>query len=144
MKNPTGQTRNWMMAAAAGIVMAFSANAQNVSVDRPADLDRVHAMARTANTAASHAAVAKQYRLHADALDAKAAEHEKDAREFTRASGAIVHKWPGMASGQLQTAKTNAMEARRAARETRALADHHIRLAVEAQAESNNPAVAGN
>jgi hypothetical protein len=53
-----------------------------------------------------------------------------------------VQKWPGLASGQLQKEKSQAVETRRAAREAMTLADHHMRLAVEAQAEG--PVVAGD
>jgi len=139
MKTKTGQTRNWMMVTAAAVVMAVSVNAQSAAA-----LEEVHAKAVSARTAASHAAVAKEYRLHAQALEAKAAGHEKNVKELTRASGAAVHKWPGLASRQLQNEKASAVETRRAARETMALADRHIRLAVEAQAGNNSPAVAGD
>ncbi len=111
------------------LLMTVAANAQsNVG------LEQLQAMAEKANTTASHAAVARQYRGYAEALNAKAASHEKDVAELTRAAGASIHKWPGSASGALQKAKANAVEARKEAREASALADRHIRLAVEAQA----------
>jgi hypothetical protein len=61
---------------------------------------------------------------------------------LTRAAGAMIHKWPAMASRQLQQEKAAAVEARRAQYEAQAKADHHVRLAVEAQA--GGPAVGGN
>ena len=119
------------------LLMTVAADAQNT-----AGLEQLQAMAAKANTAASHAAVARQYRGYAEALNAKAVSHEKDVADLTRAAGASIHKWPGSASGALQKAKTSAVEARKEAREASALADHHIRLAVEAQA--SDLAVAGN
>jgi hypothetical protein len=41
-----------------------------------------------------------------------------------------------MATGSLNQVKQQAVEARRAAQESRSLADRHLRLAVEAQATS--------
>jgi hypothetical protein len=96
--------------------------------------ERLQAMAVAADTPAKHASVARQYRLQAERFEAEAVKHEKDVKDLTRVSGAIVHKWPAMATRQLQTAKDNAIAARRAARESMELADKHIRLAVEAQA----------
>ncbi len=129
--------KNWMMIGTAALLMTVGANAES-----KAAMEQLQAMAAKANTAASHAAVAKQYRLHAESLTAKATGHEKDVADLTRAAGASIHKWPGSASGMLTKAKANAVEARKAAREASALADHHIRLAVEAQA--TDLAVAGD
>lgn len=129
--------KNWMMIGTAALLMTVAASAQSTAA-----LEQLQAAASKANTAASHASVAKQYRLHAEAMAAKASAHEKDVAELTRAAGASIHKWPGSASGMLQKAKTNAVEARKEAREASALADHHIRLAVEAQV--SDLAVAGN
>ena len=119
------------------LLMTVAANAQDT-----AGLEQLQAMAAKANTASSHAAVARQYRGYAEALNAKAASHEREVADLTRAAGASIHKWPGSASGALQKAKANAVEARKEAREASALADRHIRLAVEAQA--TNEVVAGN
>lgn len=135
----TNWTKNtWMAAAVAAIALTVPASAQNQNL---ASIERVHAQAAEANTAAKHAEVARQYRLHAEALESQAKQYEKEAASLTRSAGAIVHKFPGMATGQLQKTKTKAVETRRAARETMALADRHIRLAVEAQAGAP---VAGN
>lgn len=127
--------RSLIMGAALSLVVPMSAQ------ETPT-LEAIHVQAAKADTAPEHAAVAKQYRLQAEALGAKAAEHEKKAEDITRASGAIVRKFPGMASSRLQSEKTKAVEARRAQREAMQLADRHIRLSVEAQAR--NPVVAGN
>ncbi len=128
-----GTIRNWMLMGTVAAVMAVPGMAQT-----PGALEDAHAMAASANSGSAHAAVAKQYRLHAEAMDAKAAEHEKNVREYTRAAGASIHKNPGGAPRALQNEKAKAMEARRAARETMALADRHLRLAVESQAVAGN------
>lgn len=113
----------------AGLLFAGTGVAQSLAA-----LEQVHAQAMSARTTNEHAAVARQYRQHAESLAAKAAEHENNVKQLMRASGASVIKWPGMASGQLQKEKAKAVETRRAANEAKGLADKHIRLAVEAQA----------
>ena len=105
-----------------------------------AKMERTHSLASSARTSVQHATVSKQYRQHAESFAAQAAEHEKNVRDLTRASGAAPIKWPGLASGQLQKEKEKALEARRAERETKELADRHLRLAVEAQAEPTDAA----
>jgi hypothetical protein len=125
----TGRIQSWMMMAALGLLVGVPAGAQSVR-----SVEQTHAMAATADSPTEHATAARQYRLHAEALDAKAEEHETKVKALTRAAGASIYKWPGMASGQLKNEKAKAMEARRNAREMMALADRHLRLAVEAQA----------
>jgi hypothetical protein len=133
----TGRIRKWISALAlAGLsVPAF---AQTLTA-----LESTHSRAAEANTAAKHAAVAKEYRLHAEALKAKATEHEKNVQAYVRAMPQM-QKWPGMAPQAMQREKSKAVEARRAANEAMALADLHIRLAVEAQATAGATAAAGD
>jgi hypothetical protein len=126
-----------MSVAALAAAVAVPMSAQSLIA-----LEQVHAMAERAVTPAAHAEVAKQYRLHAEALEAKAVAREKEAEGYRRSLGSTARKWPGMATGKLRSAQADAAEYRRAAAETRLLADRHIRLAVEAQAV--NPAEAGN
>ncbi|MCC6390583.1 MAG: hypothetical protein IT167_08270 [Bryobacterales bacterium] len=89
-------------------------------------------LATEARTPAQHAAVSRQFRLRAEALDSKAAGHEANVKKLTKSAGAMVQKWPGMATKPLETEREKAMEARRAARESRKLAEKHLRLSVEA------------
>ncbi len=100
--------------------------------DTPAQLAQ---LARDARTSKQHADVARRYRVEADALDAKAADQEKQAASMTRHQPGIAHKWPSMVPKALTQAKDDAMDARRAARQSRELADRHQRLAVEALAD---------
>jgi hypothetical protein len=111
----------------AGVVP--SATAQ----DTPA-MREVHLMAKNAATTEEHATVAKQYRLQAEALAAKAVEHEAEVKRLMRSGGPMVHKWPALAPKGIQREKDLALEARRASRESQRLADHHVRLSVEALA----------
>lgn len=96
-------------------------------------IEATHAKAASARTTAQHASVSKEYRQHAQELSAQAAVHEQNVKDLIR-SMPQVQKWPGLASSQLQKEKSKAVETRRAAREAMELADHHMRLAVEAQA----------
>lgn len=128
----TGRISKWIATATLAL-LSVPAMAQSLMA-----LSATHAKAASATTAAQHATVAKEYRLHAESLNAQAAAHEKSVKDLVRAMPQ-VQKWPGLASGQLQTEKSKAVETRRAAREAMELADHHMRLAVEAQAQ-NGPA----
>jgi hypothetical protein len=105
---------------------ASSAAAQ----DTPA-LREVHLMAKDATTTEEHAAVARQYRLQAEALTAKAVEHETEVARLLRSSGPLAHKWPAMASKGAQREKDLAIAARHASRESLRLADYHVRMSVE-------------
>lgn len=117
-----------LLALALTIGLGSAATAQ----DTP---DQLAALARDARTTRQHADVARRYRVQADALDAKAAEQEKLAASLARSAPPIVHKWPSMSPKALQDAKQQAIATRRAARESRELADRHQRLAVEALAQ---------
>lgn len=96
--------------------------------------DRLAALAREARTTRDHADLAKRYRLQAETFDAKAAELEARATRDATTHPGITHKWPAMATQSMTRAKSEAIEARRAARESRLLANRHLRLAVEAEA----------
>jgi len=100
--------------------------------DTPAQLAQ---LARDARSPKQHADVARRYRVQAEALDVKAADQEKQAASMTRHQPGIAHKWPSMVPKALTQAKHDAMDTRRAARESRELADRHQRLAVEAMAD---------
>ena len=95
------------------------------------------AMAGGASTHAEHAAVAKRYRLQAQAFEEEAAAHEKRAAKLAATAPPIVHKWPSMAPRALHGAKQQAIDARRAARESHLLAQRHINLSVEAQSSAD-------
>lgn len=120
--------------ALALLVSLGSAQAQTQppAQDSPAQLA---ALSREARTDAQHADVARRYRLQAESLDAKAAEQESLAARQAAQAPAIVHKWPSMAPRTLTETKQKAVDYRRAARESRAQAERHRQLAVEALAK---------
>lgn len=126
MKSNTAQI---LTAAALAMFLTVPATAQ-----QPASEAELRTLAENADSASDHARVAKEYRLRAEKFEAEAIEHEQRVKNLTRSAGAMARKWPGMATNQLQKAKRQAVEARRAAQENMALADRHIRLSVEAQA----------
>ncbi len=119
------------VSVAALALMTFGSLA--VAQENPA---RLAALAREARTAGDHADVAKRYRVQAEALEKKAAEHEAKAEQFAKNAPAIAHKWPSMAPQTVKIAKQEAVEARRAARESRELASYHQSMAVEALASA--------
>lgn len=133
----TGRIRNTIMTLGL-LALTVPAMAQTLVA-----IESTHSKAAAADTAAKHAAVAKEYRLHAEALNAKAVEHEKNVQGYVRAMPQM-RKFPGMAPAAMQKEKSKAVEARRAANEAMALADRHVRLAVEAQATGGGPVVAGD
>ena len=98
------------------------------------EASKLSALARDARTPAEHAAVAKQYRLRAELFEAQAAEYEQSAKRRQQAAGPMIHKWPAMAPPAVQKDKQKAVEARRAARENRELAERHLRDSVESLA----------
>lgn len=99
-----------------------------------ADQAQLMARSREARTVSEHADLARHFRLQAESLDARAAEREAVAARQARQAPSILHKWPSMATGAFTQVKQEALEARRAAQESRGLAERHLRLAVEAQA----------
>lgn len=126
--------RMTLVGAAAVTLIALRGTA--VAQQLPEAPSQLAALARDARTPSDHARVAKAYRLQAESFDATAAEHESHVERLTRRQPAFAHKWPALMSGDIAKAKRQAMDARRAARENRQLADRHVRLAVEAQAEA--------
>ena len=113
------------------LVSSGLAHAQVQTQDSPA---QIAALAREARTADQHADVARRYRLQAESLDAKGAEQEKLAAQQAAQAPGIVHKWPSMAPKALTDTKQKAVDYRRAARESRELAERHRTLAIEARA----------
>ncbi len=113
------------------VAVALVAAAPSQAQDQPGQLA---ALAKEARTPADHAKVAKSYRLQADEFDARAAEYEARVARLAKHQPGISYKWPAMAPPDITRAKQQAMAARRAARESRALAEQHVHLSVEALA----------
>jgi hypothetical protein len=116
--------------AVAGLMVMPAAMSGSEPVKESAALE---ALAKKADTPKEHANVAKQYRLRAEALEAKAAEHEANAKKMRNNTNAMSHKWPAMVNNGWQRESQLAVQARRAAQECYAIAAKHVSLAVESQ-----------
>ena len=129
MKNNIGK---WTLSAVAaiGLILMPADLSGSEPIKEAAALE---AMAKEADTPKEHAQVAKQYRLRAEALEAKAAKHEDNARKMRNSTNAMSHKWPAMVNNSWQRESQLAVQARRAAQECHAIAARHVGLAVEGQ-----------
>ena len=89
-------------------------------------------LARNASTSAEHATVAKHYRMRAESFEAKAKAHDETAKELKSTPlPPMAHKWPSMVNRPWEREERLAMQARRAAQESLALAGRHLQLSVE-------------
>lgn len=87
-----------------------------------------------ADSPKEHAQLAKEYRLRAEEFDAKADKHLAKANELRKGpANPMAAKWPAMANSGWKREEQLAMQARRAAEESRQQAARHIDLAIEAQ-----------
>lgn len=95
-----------------------------------ADEPKLQTLAKSANTPAEHAVVAKAYSEWAAELDAKAKKHEAEAEKLANSPNynPMRHKWPAMVQGPIDREKRLAMAARRAANEARETAAKHSSL----------------
>lgn len=93
------------------------------------------ALSREARTTRDHADLARRFRLQAEAFDTSAAEYEAKAKALTASAPPSVKKWPHLTMPDVNKAKQRALDARRAARESRELSQHHAQQAVETLAD---------
>ena len=99
------------------------------AAERVLEAKDIAAIAQTANNPADHARVAKQYLSRAEALEARADKMEGELRASRTNRSAMDQKWPALMNGMREKKEQNVMQARRAANESRELAQHHSRLA---------------
>lgn len=103
---------------------------------------KLEQLAEAAQCAAEHGDVARQYRLRAEHLEAKAVKHEEKAAELeARPKRPMQAKWPAMARKPWVKEREMAVQARRAAKEAQQLADRHVRLGVETLTASCNTSI---
>ena len=122
-------------------VLIFSSLAPAYAAEPVMEIAKLERMAESARSATEHSEVSKQYRLRAEHFEAKATQHEEQARKMeSRPRTALEHKWPGMSRQPWVKERQLAMHARRAASESYSLADRHMRLSVEALAEGGQVA----
>ena len=136
----TSMTIAALGAIAAILVSTFGAT-RAMAAEPMTETAKLHNAATNAVTASDHAKVAKMYRLQGEALLAKAAAHEDQAKELeAQPKSPLAHKWPAMAPQKARKERELAMQAQRAARESLELATKHVQLAVEKREEE---AIAG-
>jgi len=89
------------------------------------------ALSREARTTRDHADLARRFRLQAESFDATASQHEANVKRLTDAAPPSVKKWPHLTMPDVSKAKQRAIDARRAARESREMSRHHAQQAIE-------------
>ena len=113
--------------------MALLALAGTGAAQTPRTPD-LHALSREARTTVEHADLSQRFRQQAEAFESRAAAEEATVKALTAKAAPFQHKWPEVRMPDVTAAKRRAVEARRAARESREMAERHLRLAVEALA----------
>jgi hypothetical protein len=123
-----------ILPAAAGMLLMTGALSLPAAVEPVEEAKKLETMAAAARTPGQHAAVAKQFRLRAEALETKAREYTEKAKKSSAIpQPGLAHKWPAMVRTQAQRESGLAMQYTRLAQEARAAAEKHTQLAVEAQ-----------
>ena len=93
------------------------------------DDKQLQKMARTAQTAAEHESVAREYVTRARALEQRAETLERELRDQRSGpANPMAYKWPAMVPGRDKKERM-AVQTRRAAQENYALAERHGKLA---------------
>lgn len=127
-----------MIRIAALIALAtLTLNASSIPA-KPLEDREIQKLAREAKTSAEHLTVARHYEARGRAFEAKATRHEKDADELVRRDvyNPMKHKWPAMVQAPIDKARSQAMQARRAAKESFELMAKHQDLAAKASSEA--------
>jgi hypothetical protein len=88
-------------------------------------------LASEGKTLEEHLKIAEHWEARAVSLEAQAVEYERKADEFAKRkdNNPMRHKWPAMAQGPVDHLRAKAMQARRAANESRGRMAHHRNLA---------------
>lgn len=125
-----------MMTLTMTLVLAAATLSATESRKQSMNDREIQALAQKAKTQAEHEEVARQYELRGKFFETKATRHETEADELSKRGGynPMAHKWPAMVQAPIDRARANAMQARRAARESFELAAKHRDLAVKATA----------
>jgi hypothetical protein len=115
----------WTVAVAVFAAMMVSAE--------PVDVKKLEASAKAASTPAEHKNVASQYSERAAYFEAKAKKHEAEVERLVKSKNynPMAAKWPAVANGPVDYHKRAAVQARRAAEESRQMAARHLEKAGE-------------
>ena len=117
-----------ILTVALGMMLGLMVPA-GTAAERVLEAKDIDAIAKTADNPADHAQVAKQYLTRAQDFEDKADKLDRDLRASANNRSAMDQKWPGLMNGMREKKEQNVMQARRAADESRQLAQHHSRLA---------------
>ncbi len=100
------------------------------------DTKELAVKASSAKTADEHHEVAREYEARAAAFENKAKQHETEAEKMKKRPGYEIYrsKWPAMVQGPIDRERAQALQARRAARESLELVAKHRDLAAKASA----------
>lgn len=121
-----------MILTAAGALLAAASPVDSwTKMDTKALAER----AKSAKSAEEHRAVARQYEERALTFDAKAAQHEQEADKMTKRQreqyNPLSSKWPAMVQGPVDRERGKALQAKRAARESREVMAYHLEQAAK-------------
>lgn len=113
----------WALAIAVCTALTLSAE--------PVDVKKLEASAKSASTPAEHKKVASQYSERAEFFEAKAKKHEAEVERLSKNTNynPMAAKWPAVANGPMDYHKRAAVQARRAAEESRQMASNHLEKA---------------
>ncbi len=113
-------TKMKSLIAAIFVSGALLVAAEPVDMAAPATAKSLAERAKEAKTAKDHLDLATQYERRAKALEAKAVGHdtEADALVARKANIPMSYKWPGMVNGLVDKQRNQALQARRAAKES--------------------------
>jgi hypothetical protein len=135
MKRTQSIRRQLMIVAAIGGLWMLPTQAR--ATEPVLEAEALELMSKKAESPEDHAKAAKQFRLRAEALEAKAAKHEENAKKMATGHNPMAQKWPAMVRNGQGREQQLAIQARRAAQECRVQAAKHINLAVEKQLAGN-------
>ena len=109
------------------LLLASALLASATEPAKPVEIREIQKKTREARTPSEHLAVASHWEARALVLDAQAAKHERDADALERRDGhnPMKYKWPAMVQAPIDRLRAKAMQARRAAHESRELMAHH-------------------
>lgn len=118
-----------MLSMALGALLTVTAPGAFAESKTP-DLKETAKMASRARTQSEHAVVAQRYLVHVSELERKAGLLEDEVRNWNPGpTAAMEQKWPALMQASRDRKARLAMQARRAAKESRDLALHHSKLA---------------
>ena len=120
--------KNRIWAAALTVCAALVLSAAPPTPPMPIDAAEIEKLSKNAKSSAEHKEVAGHYNTRAEFFEAKAKQHEKEVERLrnSRNYNPMASKWPALANGPVEYHKRAAMQALRAAEESRRMAETHL------------------